>query len=376
MKRLATAVAVWATLCAATAAQSVANHSEKIKVIADQDSAGPGGTNFLSLLMLLRAPRIDLLGITTVSGDQYVEPATVFALWATEITKRTDVPVIKGAELPLINTQREQEAREQVYGSYLGWHGSFNPDAPDPKETWPPPGGYPKAKVRAGRAADFIVDTVRANPGEVVLYCAGPLTNIALAVTMDHDIVGLTKAIYIMGGSSNGGPELNWWWDPEAAAIVLHQSWKKIVVSPFEAGAQAWSSAALMERVMTGGGPLASHVKQVYFDHPPQPGTSTWSMMWDEVLVASLLDPSVIKKSETMYLDVDIEHGPKYGHTVVWKPSGDVPQFFQPYSGPRAVDTARWKDHLTPPAQLHPAEVQTEVDVRKFEDLFVELLSH
>src|SRR5215470_9681495 len=134
----------------------------KIKVLADQDSAGPQGTNLVSLLMLLRSPKIDLLGITTVSGDQWVEPATVFALWATEITKRTDVPVIKGAETPLLNTRREQEAREQLYGSYIGWHGTFNPDAPDPKHTWPPPGGYPTVKARPGRAADFIIDTIRA----------------------------------------------------------------------------------------------------------------------------------------------------------------------------------------------------------------------
>ncbi len=63
--------------------------SSKIKVIADQDSAGPQGTNLLSLLMLLRAPQIDLLGITTVSGDQWVEPATVFALWAAEQAGRS-----------------------------------------------------------------------------------------------------------------------------------------------------------------------------------------------------------------------------------------------------------------------------------------------
>src|SRR5215467_1571735 len=118
--------------------------AKKIKVIADQDSAGPQGTNFLSLLMLLRAPQIDLLGITTVSGDQWLEPATVFALWATEQAGRTDVPVIKGAERPLVNTRREQELREQLYGSYIGWHGSFNPDAPPSSQTWSPPGGYPK----------------------------------------------------------------------------------------------------------------------------------------------------------------------------------------------------------------------------------------
>src|SRR5215510_14052509 len=117
-------------LCGVAAAQP-----KKIKVIADQDSAGPQGTNFASLLMLLRSPKIDLLGITTVSGDQWVEPATVFALWATEITKRTDVSVIKGAEMPLLNSPRQQELREQLYGSYIGWHGSFNPDAPKPSFT-------------------------------------------------------------------------------------------------------------------------------------------------------------------------------------------------------------------------------------------------
>jgi len=95
----------------ASAKQHATAEQKKIKVIADQDSAGPQGTNFLSLLMLLRAPRVDLLGITTISGDQWVEPATVFALWATEQARRTDVPVIKGAEMPLLHTQREQFLR-------------------------------------------------------------------------------------------------------------------------------------------------------------------------------------------------------------------------------------------------------------------------
>jgi purine nucleosidase len=357
--------------CTALAAQQ-----KKIKVIADQDSGGPQGTNFLSLLMLLRAPQVDLLGITTISGDQWMEPATVFALWATEQTGRTDVPVIKGAEMPLVNTPREQEAREALYGSYIGWHGSFNPDAPKPAQTWAPPGGYPKVKARPGRAADFIIDTIRANPGDVVLYCAGPLTNIALAIRMDPEIVGLTKAIYIMGGSSGGGPELNWWWDPEAAAITMRAPWKEIVVSPFEAGAEVWSSEQLMRRVVSAGGPLAKHVKDLYLDFTPPAGTSLWSMMWDELLVASLLDPSVIKKSETLYLDVDISHGPSYGHTIVWKKADDVPHFFLPYSGPGGPDRSKWLGHLSPPPQLHPATVQMDVDVEKFEKIFVDVMSH
>jgi purine nucleosidase len=357
-------------------AASVGAQQKKIKIIADQDSGGPQGTNFLSLLMLLRAPEIDLLGITTVSGDQWVAPATVFALWATEQAGRTDVPVIKGAENPLVNTQREVELREALYGSYIGWHGSFNPDAPKSDRTWAPPGGYPKVKVKPGRAADFIIETIHANPGEVILYCAGPLTNIALAVRMDPTIVSQTKAIYVMGGSSDGGPELNWWWDPEAASIVLREPWKETVVSPFEAGAQVWSSAALMERIVKAGGPLAGHVKHNYIDAAPPAGTSMWSMMWDELMVASIIDPSVIKKSESMYLDVDISHGPKYGYTMVWKKPEDLPTFFLPYSGPDPPDRAKWQSHLAAPPQLHPASVQTEVDAGKFDDLFVRIMSH
>jgi purine nucleosidase len=375
MHRKRFAITVAAALCL-IGIGGASGQEKKIKVIADQDSAGPQGTNLLSLLMLLRAPQINLLGITTVSGDQWVEPATVFALWATEQAHRTDVPVIKGAEQPLVNTRREQELREALYGSYLGWHGSFNPDAPPRSRTWEPPGGYPKVKAKPGRAADFIIDTIRGNPNEVVLYAAGPLTNIALAVRMDPGIVPLAKAIYIMGGSSTGGPELNWWWDPEAASIVLREPWKKIIVSPFEAGAQVWSSKKLMQRVVGAGGPLASHIRQIYLEAQPQPGTSMWSMMWDELTVASIIDPSVIKKSEIMYMDVDISHGPDYGHTVAWKPTADVPSFFLPYSGPDGVDREKWKEHLAPPAHLNAAEVQIDVDVSKFESIFVDVMSH
>src|SRR6185312_14383785 len=145
MRRASTRVVLTCLLlCTLAAAQ------KKIKVIADQDSAGPQGTNFLSLLMLLRSPQIDLLGITTVSGDQWMEPATVFALWGLEEAGRPDVPVIKGAEMPLINTPREQELREALYGSYVGWHGSFNPELRNPNK----PGRLPVGILNSSRGRD------------------------------------------------------------------------------------------------------------------------------------------------------------------------------------------------------------------------------
>jgi inosine-uridine nucleoside N-ribohydrolase len=348
---------------------------QAIKVIADQDSAGPEGTNYLSLLMLLLAPQVELLGITTVSGDQWVKQATVFALHAIELTGRPEVPVVQGTEMPLLNSAAEQERREALFGSYPNWHGVFNPDAPPPGRTWEPPGGWPETKARSGHAADFIIETIRKHPGEVVLYCAGPLTNVALAVRLDPGIVELTRAIYIMGGSSRGGPELNWWWDPEAAAIVMREPWKEIVVTPFETGGQVWSSAELMRPIAASGGRLADHIRSTYLEYEPQDANTVWGMMWDEVTVASLLDPTVISKWEELYLDVVIDHGPTYGETRVWRRPPAVLSFFLPYSGPDPMDSGPWEGHHRPPYGRHPAQVQMEVDVEKFSSLFVELLS-
>jgi inosine-uridine nucleoside N-ribohydrolase len=352
-----------------------AEEIQQIKVIVDQDSAGPQGTNFLSLLMLLNAPQIDLLGITVVSGDQWLEQSTLFALYATELAGRTDVPVVKGAERPLLNSARRQELREALYGSQPRWHGSFNPDAPDPSRTWEPPGGFPRTQAHPGRAAEFLIETIRANPGEVVLYFAGPLTNLALAVRMDPGIVSLVKSLYIMGASSGGGWELNWWWDPEAVAIVMREPWREIVVTTGEIGFTVSSSERLMRRVVEQGGPFAEHIQSLYLDFDPPDGLSQWSAMWDELAVAALIDPSIITESRTMWLDVDISQGPKYGDTLVWERPEGPPSFFLPHSGPEAVDRDKWAGHWEPPEHLQPATVQMAVDIERFEDLFVDLMT-
>lgn len=371
----ATPLAIGLLLASLTPVSAPACAAGKIKVIADQDSAGPHGTNFLSLLMLLNAPQIELLGITTVSGDQWVEASTVFALHAVELAGRGDVPVVKGAERPLLRTGRELELREAIYGTFPNWRGTFNPGTPPPEHTWQPPGGFPKTEPRPGRAAEFLIETIRAHPVEVVLYCAGPLTNLALAVRMDPGIVELTRALYVMGASSGGGFELNWWWDPEAAAIVMREPWREIVVTTGEIGFKVRSTAELMRRVVEAGGPFTEHVRSLYLDYEPPPNLSQWSAMWDEVAVAALIDPSIITETRTMWLDVDITRGPKYGHTVVWTRPPEVPTFFMSYSGPGPLDREAWARLLEPPAHLRPATVQMEVDRARFEDLFVELMS-
>jgi inosine-uridine nucleoside N-ribohydrolase len=364
-----------AGLLAAVLSASSASAAEKIKVLADQDSAGPQGTNFLSLLMLLMSEDVELLGITTVSGDQWVRPATVFALHALELTGRPDVPVVQGAEMPLLNRGSGIEGRESLYGSHPSWHGSFNPDAPPRERTWDPPGGPPKVKPREGHAADFIIETLRAHPGEVVLYCAGPLTNLALAVRLAPDIVGLARSLHVMGASRGGGFELNWWWDPEAVAIVMREPWKEIVVTTGELGFEVFSDEALMRPIAESGGRLAKHVRDLYLEYESPDNNTQWSAMWDELAVAALLDPGVIRRSEVLYLDAVIDPGPRYGHTLVWRKPEEPLSFLLSYSGPDPTDLSKWSSHLEPPYDRQLAKVYLEADVPRFRKLFVDLLS-
>src|SRR5215469_355328 len=83
--------------------------SEKIKVIVDQDARGPGTSDQQAILVFLQSEKFDVLGITTVSGDQWVKEETQHVLRLLEIANRTDVPVYQGVEFPLINSKEESE---------------------------------------------------------------------------------------------------------------------------------------------------------------------------------------------------------------------------------------------------------------------------
>src|SRR5438128_9849531 len=94
----------------------VNSSAQKIKVIVDQDARGPGTSDQQALLVFLQSDKFDVLGITTVSGDQWVKEETQHVLRMLEVAGRTDVPVIQGAEFPLLNSKEETERWEALYG--------------------------------------------------------------------------------------------------------------------------------------------------------------------------------------------------------------------------------------------------------------------
>ena len=92
---------------------AVAAPQEKKYVVIDQDAAGPGGTDMMSILLLLQAPDVETLGITVVTGDAWRDEEVIHTLRLLELIGRTDIPVVPGAEFPLVRTQRETQLWEQ-----------------------------------------------------------------------------------------------------------------------------------------------------------------------------------------------------------------------------------------------------------------------
>ncbi len=348
IRTLGRIVITFATLAVATAGVN----AQREKIIVDQDARGPASTDMNAILMLAQSPKVDVLGITLVAGDQWVKEEAAHTLRALELAKRTDIPVMLGASTPLINTREESEAWEKQYGEF-GFKGAWTPKwyhaqdvVPDLKE------GAPTSKISAENAVEFIIKTVHKYPGEVTLWAGGPLTNIALAIRMDPEVVSLSKQLVLMGsgfnvGSGgihevNGRREFNWWFDPEAVRIVMSAPWKNITITPVDISVKTKLSKELQARIGAVHTPLTDYLEK-YSD--------TGYPMWDEISAAAFLDPSFITKEEKLYVNIDIDHGPSYGQTIFVGMDTKVPGW--------------WK----------LATVQFDLDSQKFYDMYVQLMT-
>jgi len=339
-------------------------HAQKIKVIVDQDARGPATTDMQSILIFLQSDKFDVLGITTVSGDQWVKEETQRTLRLLEIAGRTDVPVAMGAEFPLLNSKEESERWEALYGKlrYKGCWSDFSkrPESTPPafREGYHEPDvvptlveGEPHIKAIDEDAAHFIIRMVHKYPGEVVIWAGGPLTNIALALRLDPQVATLAKSLVLMGSgmyADNGGisgvdarREFNWWFDPEAARIVLRAPWKKLTITPIDISVKTRFTTEMKATIAKAGTPVTQ-----YLDKYSLPG-----YMWDEIAGAAMIDPSIITGQKQLYMDIDIDHGASYGKTLLWDSKAQVP----PY--------------------LRLANVQFDIDAEKFYKLYMDLMT-
>jgi purine nucleosidase len=181
--------------------------------------------------------------------------------------------------------------------------------------------GKPKTKPAGEDAAHFLVRMVRKYPHEVTIFAAGPLTDLALAVTIDPHFAAMTNGLVLMGGSidpktddpefqDHPRREFNFWMDPEAAHAVLHADWPSIVDTPVDISIETRLTKEMIERVGRAKTPVARYLARY-----AQP-----AYMWDELAAIAWLDPAVITSTRKLYLDVSTDPGPSHGNTLVWSP--------------------------------------------------------
>ncbi|MGC1500373.1 MAG: nucleoside hydrolase [Terriglobales bacterium] len=326
------------------------------KISIDQDAAGPAGSDQQAILLLIQSPQAEVLGITVVTGDAWLTEEVAHTLRTLELIGRTDIPVVPGAEYPLVRTRAETLEAEQRYG-FVEWLGAWTPSLYHaPRELGPMPEGQPTTKPATEDAAHFLIRMVHKYPHEVTIEEAGPMTNLALAITIDPEFVSLAKELAFMGGSlnprtddpefaNNPRHEFNLWFDPEAAHIVLRAPWKKIVCTTVDISLKTSLTMDLINKVKAGTTPVARYIGTYARLHGP------YNYLWDELTSAAWLDPSLITKTETRYLDVNLDRGAGYG------------------------DTLTWSDNDKPKRDLQKVEIQVDLDTARFYKMFVDLLT-
>jgi purine nucleosidase len=345
-----------ALICAALAG-STAWAQARRKIIIDEDCSGPGGSNMQTLLVLIQSPRVDVLGITVPTGDQWRDEEVAHTLRLLELIGRPDIPVMRGAAFPLVHTRAETRLWQERFGkiTYSGawddrwWHEPFV--VPQLAE------GAPKLQPSAESAASFLVRIVRKYPGEVTIYEGAPMTDLAIALSLDPDFAASAEGLVFMGGSlnpqtddpefvNNPRHEFNLWFDPEAAHIALRAPWKKIACTPTDISIKTHLTPAMVKRIAASGTAAGQYISRFY-----QGGTG-FDYMWDELAAAAWIDPTLITRHETRYMSVDIDHGAGYGNTLTW--------------------TERDKPKVT----VQPVEIQLDLDLQRFNEMFVSLMTH
>jgi len=273
---------------------------EKRKIILDCD---PGHDDAIAIMMAAENPKIDLLGITIVAGNQTLEKNCRNGLNVCQELE-IDVPVYSGMSLPMV--------REQVVADNI--HGESGLDGPV--------FGPLKIKAEDKHAISFIIETLMASDGDITLVPVGPLTNIAVAMRIEPRIVPKIQEIVLMGGAwaiGNVTPsaEFNFYADPEAAHVVF-TSGVPIVMMGLDLTNQTACTKeviARMESIGNRASALFCDIMRFTLKTQKEAFGLDGGPLHDATCIAYLIEPSYFEM-KSMYTAIDIKSELSYGRTV------------------------------------------------------------
>ena len=330
----------------------------KIIIDSDYNTMSDDGQLGAMAVQLQAAGKVQVMGISMVSGNQWLKQGVADALMSVErLGVGQRIGIYAGANLALDHSyatiQKEMQAGAGGDG-YLGAWGS-----PEPKtdaDLKPPPDGFAThTTLQSQSAIDFIVSTVKANPNEITILAIGPLTNIALATQRNPEIVPLIKKIIYMGGAidvagnTTRTAEFNWWFDPLAAQYVVRLPIPQVVV-PLDVTDTVILTKTIYDRIAHPATPTA--VTKVFqqlngYGFDGKNGFETnpayTQNIWDTLTLAYLVDPTYATQTEERYVDVNatvgVDAGRSIGYTM--QPAGPT---LQKMTVVKKFDNARFFD--------------------------------
>lgn len=309
----------------------------KKRVIIDTDTAGD---DTQALLLAALSDQIEIEGVTICAGNVEFDYQVENAKYALNLVN-DDTTVYEGARTPLI---KDHEFADQIHGS-----GGLGGDL------------FPDTDIPSGEmyGVDFIVESLRENPGEISLICIAPLTNIALALKKEPELNELVDEVYVMGGNvhcpgnDTATAEFNFWVDPDAAKLVL----EKLDITLLDWGLTVQDTAfdeELLEKIQSNTNlnlaDFYMEITKVGRAYNKQQRGGERTVHPDSALIAAFIQPELILETNKWYATVDEREGITRGHTV--------------------VDTGEWE--LGEPR----TKIITSLDSEGFQQMVLDMLFH
>lgn len=314
--------------------------AKKRKIILDCD---PGHDDAVAIMLAAQAPNLELLGISTVAGNQTLAKTTCNALHVVQHLN-LDIPVYEGCGRPLV---REQA----IIADDI--HGETGLDGPK---------FAPLSRQKEQKhAVLWIIETLMAAQDPVTVVTCGPMTNLALAMRLEPKIVDKIETFVFMGGSyqlGNVSPaaEFNILADAEAAHIVFSAGLPQLVMVGLDVTRQCLVLPEVLDRmdkIPSKAGRL--FVDLMKFFNASQKATFGWAggPLHDPLTVGWLMDPSLLELKH-VHATVDIQHGESYGRT-----NCDVLNYLKQEANlyvATGVDVPRYWDLLAKTLASYPEE--------------------
>jgi purine nucleosidase len=291
------------------------------RIIIDTD---PGIDDAMAIFYALSSPELDVVGLTTIFGNAETETTTYNALALLALAGRSDIPVARGADAPLVATYGG--AVDFVHGADGQGNAGITPSTtPAVDES----------------AAEFIVRTVMAAPGEITLVPVGPLTNIALAMRLEPMLAENLREIVLMGGNAfcpgnvNPSAEANIHNDPEAADIVFGAACP-ITMAGLDVTHKVQMTTADLARIPAMDNPRAAHLARIlpcYVDFHATYDGLDGIFIHDSTAISYLLAPDAFTWDEYA---IRVDCGQSFGRAKTI-PGRGVGVNEEPWAGRTAV---------------------------------------